>query len=148
MNNSKGIFKSNKQIRDDTDTKKVQLHLHSSHKLIDSDEEGRPDPPPPAPLPTKRSKTGGSNKSIKFSSAAEAGQGGSSNRGCLKNGSERKIQITGEDEEDLRSSKSIKFNTKNNDVFVYTLDTREKRKKTPSSPRQTDPLEGDCCQIF
>jgi hypothetical protein len=150
MNNSKGIFKSNKHIRDDTETKKVQLYLHSSHKLIDSDEEERPEPPPPntqEPERTKRSKTGGSNKSIKFSGGAEAGQGGSSNRGCLKNGSERKIQITGEDEEDVRSSKSIKFNIKNNDVFVYSLETKEKKKKTlPGySPKQADPAEGECC---
>jgi len=39
MNNSKGIFRSNKHIRDEGEGKKVQLFLHSSHILIESDND-------------------------------------------------------------------------------------------------------------
>ena len=39
MNLSRGIIKSTKNILNDSDTKKVQLVVNSSYKLIESDEE-------------------------------------------------------------------------------------------------------------
>jgi len=55
----------------------------------------------------------------------------------------------------MKSSKSIKFNTNRNDVFVYTLTTeaKEKKKKTLTKEGKPkgileDPIEGECCQIY
>jgi hypothetical protein len=39
MNHSRGIIKSIKNIPTESDPKKVQLIIHNSHKLIESDEE-------------------------------------------------------------------------------------------------------------
>lgn len=39
MNQSRGIIKSIKNIHTETDPKKVQLIVHNSHKLIESDDD-------------------------------------------------------------------------------------------------------------
>jgi len=88
-NNSKGIFKSTK-LGEEGEIKKVQMNIHSSHKIIDTDILVI-DPNVEKLFKHKRSKTG-ENKNIQFSPDIHHHDLNTSTRKCLKNCSEKKIK--------------------------------------------------------